>query len=115
MLHYGLLPEILRAGEWFARSGIQDNNGGVARYYCSDVEQNRPVSTEITGYTASACIYLHTLTSDDRYLNAAVSAAKFLTRVAWDQVSRAMPFEVAPAGLSYFFDCGIIVRGLLSV
>jgi hypothetical protein len=26
-----------------------------------------------------------------------------------------MPFEIAPAAFTYFFDCGIVVRGLLSV
>jgi uncharacterized protein YyaL (SSP411 family) len=26
-----------------------------------------------------------------------------------------MPFEIAPAAFTYFFDCGIIVRGLLAV
>ena len=26
-----------------------------------------------------------------------------------------MPFEIDPAAFTYFFDCGIVVRGLLSV
>jgi hypothetical protein len=54
---------------------------------------------------------------DRAYLDAALRAARFLTRVAWDAKLRTFPFELAddagsPA-LAYFFDCGIIVRGLL--
>jgi glycosyltransferase involved in cell wall biosynthesis len=36
------------AGEWFLNSGIQESNGGVARYYFSDRQQNAPLTTEIT-------------------------------------------------------------------
>ncbi len=103
-----------RAGEWFLRSGIQQPNGGVARYYRTDLERNHPVSTEITGYAASTFVYLHTVTGDARYLDRAVAAARFLTRTAWDSASRTMPFEIDPPALSYFFDCGIVVRGLVS-
>ena len=104
-----------RAGEWFLRSGIQQSNGGVARYYRTDLERNHAVSTEITGYAASAFVYLHTATKDARYLDRAVSAARFLTRTAWDAASATMPFELDPPGFAYFFDCGIVVRGLVSV
>lgn len=104
-----------RAGEWFLRSGIQQPNGGVARYYRTDLERNHAVSTEITGYAASAFVYLHTVTKDARYLDRAVSAARFLTRTAWDSASATMPFEIDPPAHSYFFDCGIVVRGLVSV
>ena len=51
-------PQLARTGEWFLRSGIQESNGGVARYYRTDVRRNLPVSTEITGYAASAFVYL---------------------------------------------------------
>ena len=104
-----------RAGEWFLRSGIQEPNGGVARYYRTDLERNHAVSTEITGYAASAFVYLHTTTKDARYLDRAVSAARFLTRTAWDPASATMPFEIDPPVFTYFFDCGIVVRGLVSV
>ena len=110
-----MFPHVLRAGEWFLRSGIQFANGGVARYYRADVERNQPVSTEITGYAASALVYLHALTGEAPYLERAVDAARFLARQAWDSGKGAMPFEVEPAEFSYFFDCGIIVRGLLAV
>lgn len=104
-----------RAGEWFLRSGIQQPNGGVARYYHTDLERNHVVSTEITGYAASTFVYLHTTTKDARYLDRAVAAARFLTRTAWDSASQTMPFEIDPPAPTYFFDCGIVVRGLVSV
>jgi hypothetical protein len=109
-----LFPQISRSGDWFLRSGIHETNGGVARYYRADLERNQPVSTEITGYAVSALIYLHSVTKDERYLEPALAAARFLTRTAWDQASQTMPFEIDPRTLTYFFDCGIVVRGLLS-
>ena len=105
---------VSRAGEWLLGSGIQQTNGGVARYYRTDLERNQAVSTEITGYAASAFVYLHTTTRDARYLDRAVAAARFLTRTAWDSASATMPFEIDPPALTYFFDCGIVVRGLVS-
>jgi hypothetical protein len=110
-----LSPQLLRAGEWFLRSGIQLPNGGVARYYRADLERNNPVSTEITGYVASALVYLHVLTGQPEYLERAVAAARFLARTAWDAAGGVMPFEIEPARYTYFFDCGIVARGLLAV
>jgi hypothetical protein len=105
---------VARAGEWFLRSGIQNPDGGVARYYRSDLGRNQAVSTEITGYAASTLVFLHSLTGDARYLGRARAAARFLTG-AWDASCGAMPFEIAPAQHSYFFDCGMVARGLLAV
>jgi hypothetical protein len=109
-----LSPHLARAGEWFLHSGIQDLSGGVARYYRTDIERNVPVSTEITGYAVSAFVYLHRVSQDERYVDAARRAARFLTRDAWNAAACVMPFEIAPATHTYFFDCGIIVRGLLA-
>ena len=86
----------------------------MARYFLTDSRRPLPASTEITGYTASAFVYLHSVTHDARYLDRARAAADFLVR-AWDPASGIMPFEIDPAAFSYFFDCGIIVRGLLAV
>ncbi len=36
------------AGCWFLNSGIQEPDGGVARYYRSDAGRNAAVSNEIT-------------------------------------------------------------------
>ena len=105
------------AGRWFLKSGIQEAGGGVARYYRSDQRQNAPVSTEITGYALGALLFLHERTGDEAYLEAALRAARFLTRTAWDTRLGTFPFEHPVNGgpaLAYFFDCGIIVRGLLS-
>jgi hypothetical protein len=114
MLNYGLPQPISRAGQWFAQSGIQESSGGVARYYRADVGRNHAVSTEITGYAVSTFVYLHSVARENRYLEAALRAARFLTRTAWDGASRVLPFEFEPPAFAYFFDCGIAVRGLLS-
>ena len=107
------------AGRWFLHSGIQEPSGGVARYYRSDIRKNAAVSTEITGYAIGALIFFHGRTGQSEYLEAALRAARFLTRVAWDSKLETFPFEHSNNGdhsqaLAYFFDCGIIVRGLLS-
>jgi len=85
------------------QSGIQEPSGGVARYYRTDLLRNRPVSTEITGYAVSALLHLN---EKER----AVAAAEFLCNT-WN--GQAMPFETG-SRLTYFFDCGIIVRGLVA-
>jgi len=107
------------AGRWFLYSGIQESNGGVARYYRSDLGQNAPVSTEITGYAVSALLFFHERTGQVEYQDAALQAARFLTRTAWNAKLETFPFEHSVNGdrsraLAYFFDCGIIVRGLLA-
>jgi hypothetical protein len=110
-----LSQQLSRTGEWFLRSGIQHSNGGVARYYLTEPRRNLAASTEITGYAISALVYLYSVTADARYLDRALAGARFLTRRAWDPGACTMPFEIEPADHSYFFDCGIIVRGLLAV
>jgi hypothetical protein len=111
----GLSSQLCRAGKWLAHSGIQLPNGGVARYYRADVQRNMGVSTEITGYALSAFVFLHAATEHEEYLNHARAAARFLIDTAWDWQNRIMPFELEPAAFAYFFDCGIIVRGLLAL
>ena len=86
----------------------------MARYYRSDSEANAPVSTEITGYAASTLAYLHARTGKQEYLDAAVRAARYLTNQAWEAASSTFPFEPG-SDRAYFFDIGIIVRGLLAV
>jgi hypothetical protein len=101
------------AGRWFLRSGIRAPEGGVARYYRSDLGANVPVSNEITGYAVSTFSYLHAITGDARYGEAALQSARFLANDAWDRGAHTFPFEIR-SNLAYFFDVGIIVRGLLS-
>jgi hypothetical protein len=107
-----------RAGAWFLRSGIQEEDGGVARYYRSDLGKNARVSTEITGYAVSALVDFYRRTAKQEYLDAALKAARFLTQSAWNAKLGTFPFEYAsngerPPEFAYFFDSGIIVRGLL--
>lgn len=109
-----LIPQLQQAGKWFVHSGIQDPNGGVARYYRSDLGRNHPLSTEITGYAVSTFVYLHSLTGDQQYLDRAALGARYLAGIAWDAATHTMPFETDPARFTYFFDCGIVVRGLLA-
>lgn len=87
----------------------------MARYYRADADVYRNVSTEITGYAVSALVYAYRVAGDQEFLEAATRAAHFLTRTAWDARHGTMPFETDPAELSYFFDCGIIARGLLAL
>jgi hypothetical protein len=84
----------------------------VARYHLVDAGQNAPVSSEITGYAASVFSYLHSLTGETRYLDAAERAARYLMKT-WDSGASTVPFEPG-SPLAYFFDLGIIVRGLLA-
>ncbi|HEY3825614.1 MAG TPA: hypothetical protein VGL82_13705 [Bryobacteraceae bacterium] len=100
-------------GRWLLDSGIQDSSGGFARFYDAETGKNRPVSTEITGYAASALVYLFQATGDEMYLSHAWKTARFLVST-WDKELRTFPFEY-PSQYSYFFDCGIIIRGLLAV
>jgi len=82
----------------------------VARYYRLETGRNLAVSTEITAYAASTFVFL----GGNQMLERAHAAARFLTR-AWHDDLGTMPFEVDPAEFTYFFDCGIVVRGLLAV
>ncbi len=109
-----------RAGCWFVNSGIQEPAGGVARYYRSDCGKNALVSTEITGYAISTLIYLYEKRGNEEVLEAAIRAGRFLVDRAWDRGLRTFPYEhsdngTRPDALAYFFDCGIIVRGLLAL
>ena len=109
-----------RAGSWFLHSGIQEKNGGTARYYRSGPANNATISTEITGYACGVYLYLYDKSGDRAYRDAAVRAARFLADKAWDAKLSLFPFEVPakgepPCQLAYFFDSGIVARGLLQV
>ncbi|MBC7926341.1 MAG: hypothetical protein H7039_11855 [Bryobacteraceae bacterium] len=107
------------AGSWFLDSGIRYVSGGFARFYGADLGKNRRLSTEITGYSISALAYLYQRTGETRYLIAAKDAADFLVNAAWLPSPGIWPFEYptsdGPEPLTYFFDTGIIVRGLLAL
>lgn len=104
------------AGEWLRDSGIQEPAGGVARYHRSGTG-NLPVSTEITGYAVSGFLHFYRVTGDSSWLDAARRAARFLLDRGYDRELRVFRFEIgSEAGaFAYFFDSGIIARGLLSL
>lgn len=112
----GLGALLDQAVTWLVHSGIQEPDGGVARYRHTDRQCNAPVSTEITAYAVSALVFLHRQTGSTEALAAARRAGRFLL-AAWDVQAQAMPFEVPAAGerLAYFFDTGIVARGLLAL
>lgn len=105
-----------QASRWFLSSGIQHVQGGVARYFQSDKGQNAEISTEITGYAVSTYLLFFRSTGENHFLKAAEAAADYLIS-QWDFQISAMPFEpiVGGKGYSYFFDAGIIARGLLAL
>jgi hypothetical protein len=106
--HSNSTEQTAGALRWFQRSGIQSPGGGVARYHLLAEGRNLPDSTEITGYAVSALVW-------GGAMEEAMRAARYLTADAWQPALRAMPFELGdPLPPSYFFDCGIIVRGLLA-
>lgn len=96
-----------KAGEWFVRSGIQDARGGVSRYFRGDTGVRLPDSTEITGYAVAGMLLLGLDAGARR-------AAGFLLSRAWDSELQIFPFEIEGSPrLAYFFDSGIIARGLM--
>lgn len=108
------MTSLERAGEWYLRSGIQEENGGIARYYRAAEGKNAPVSTEITAYGIGALLELHRRLDDERYLEAALRAGDYLIQTAWRDDLRTFPFETGPGAqpFTYFFDLGIIARAL---
>jgi len=63
---------------------------------------------------------LFDITQDEIYLDRARKTAAFLMDQAWNSELRTFPYEhpsPSPVSehLAYFFDCGIIIRGLLAV
>ncbi len=78
----------------------------MARYYRSDLGRNATVSNEITGYAASCFVYF----GDS---GGAARAAAYLRDCAWNTPSGTFPFEPG-SPLAYFFDLGIVARGLFA-
>ncbi len=111
---------LVRAGNWFLHSGIQEPSGGFSRFYRSEIRKNLPVSTEISAYAAKALVFLYRTTGQTEYLDAARRTASFLIDLAWDPELCIFPYEhPSPTPdspyLSYFFDSGIIIRCLVAV
>src|ERR1019366_2307978 len=60
-------------------------------------------------------VSLHADRGETLVVVGALAAGRFLAGAAWDPASSVLPFEIDPPAFTYFFDCGIVVRGLLSV
>jgi hypothetical protein len=110
---------LARAGRWFLHSGIQEPSGGFSRYYRSEIQKNLPVSTEISAYAAKALLFLYRTTGEREYLEAARNTISFLINQAWDRTLHLFPYEhpsptAESRALTYFFDSGIIIRGLVA-
>ncbi len=104
---------------WLIRSGIQDESGGVARYYRAHEREYKTISTGITAFFISALVRLH-WSKGEPPPGPAIRAGHFLIEHAFDPASELFFFERGDASdprasLAYFFDCGIIVRGLLDL
>ena len=102
-----------QAADWLLASGIQAPAGGVARYYRAHERRYQPISTEITGYTASALAFLHTTTGMPGLRERLRLTAEYLAGT-WIPELSIFPFETDDGThtLAYFFDTGIILRGL---
>jgi hypothetical protein len=102
------------AGRWMLHSGIQRPGGGFARYYRSDENRYLPVSTEISGYALSTLLYLFQRTGQEEFRAAALQVGEFLLRDGWNSQLQLYPFETSEGDptRAFFFDTGIIVRGL---
>lgn len=114
------MDESYRAGlTWLSHSGIQAVTGGISRYYRGDTGEYKNISTEITAYAIRAYLQLP-LPGHTGLLSNALRAGQFLCYDASDARSALFRFEVprqaAPTPQpAYFFDCSIIIRGLIAL
>jgi hypothetical protein len=114
------MQECYRAGlSWLAHSGIQAESGGVSRYFAGDLGKYKNISTEITGYATQAYVLLP-LPAQTGLLSNALRAGQFLCYDTGDPADGLFPFEISRDGSqlsdeAYFFDCGIVIRGLVAL
>jgi len=101
---------------WLITSGIQNESGGVARYYLSDGRCYRNTSTVNTGYFVSALLKTNE-NGEKELLDHAMKAGRFLVEQAFDPNLELFRTEVGDgeslAREARFFDCCIAARALL--
>jgi len=102
---------------WLLTSGIQDESGGVARYYLTDDRSYRSVSTVTTGYYISAMLKANE-TGEAEPLEHALKSGRFLVEQAFDSNLELFPVDIGVNGEqstmeARFFDCTIAARALL--
>jgi hypothetical protein len=104
---------IERAKGWILNSGIQEHEGGVARYLRTDTGVIAQVSSEITAYFLSSLLFFKY--GESRH---ARNAARYLCETAWNAEHQVLLFE-RPASerppAVYFFDSGIAGLALLEM
>ena len=113
---------LLAGLRWLNSSGIQDESGGVSRYYRHQTAQPiepQPISTAVTGYFIRALLWADRFSGDEPSERARL-AGRFLLEQSFDLSREVFPFEHPmgagpPASLAYFFDCGMTIRGLLQL
>ncbi len=108
---------VYSAFRWLLTSGIQDEQGGVARFYRSDTREYQGISPEITAYYIST-LAKSEIDDDGAILERALKSGRFLMENVFDHSSELFPYELSDpknpsAQQAFFFDCGIIVRSLL--
>ena len=107
------------AWSWLSRSGIQNESGGVARFYSADVQEYRDISTQSTAFFISTFLRLGDH-SQDFAPQEALRAGGFLLDRAFHRSKELFAHEVcgedsSPSARAYFFDCSIIIRSLVDL
>ena len=107
------------AWSWLSRSGIQNESGGVARFYSADVQEYRGISTQSTAFFISTFLRLGDH-SQDFAPQEALQAGGFLLDRAFHRSKELFAHEVydegrSPSARAYFFDCSIIIRSLVDL
>jgi hypothetical protein len=102
---------------WLITSGIQDESGGVSRYYVADDRRYQNTSTVNTGYYVSALLKANE-GGEKELLEHAVKSGRFLVEKAFDANLELFRVEVGADGEgstreARFFDCCIAARALL--
>ena len=107
------------AWQWLSRSGIQNESGGVARFYRADIQEYRDVSTQSTAFFISTFLRLGDYPQGSAPYEA-LRAGGFLLDRAFHRSKELFAHEVHgrdnnPSAFAYFFDCSIIIRSLVDL
>ncbi len=104
---------------WLTRSGIQDESGGLARYYRATENKYEAISTAATGFFISGLLRCAEY-SPESPPKQATAAGRMLIEKAYDMeagmfLSDLEPTEDNPRKWAYFFDCLIAIRALIDL
>ena len=104
---------------WLTRSGIQDESGGLARYYRAPEDKYEGISTAATGFFISGLLRCAEYPQESPPKQAA-AAGRILVEKAFDMeaelfLANLEPTEDKPRKWAYFFDCLIAIRALIDL